>query len=1190
MKKQFLNCLGASFCATTKSAIGAMAATASCALTATALTFSALTASAASPSGFSATTETTDDNTASLKATNTVYDFANGTGKTDVSSMDNGITVTAKTSVKFGTNYTGGRNYIRIAPSSDTFKANDKITITGKSTKGNAQLYLYAVSKGTATLMYTTSALGTSETTHSYTVTSDCDSIRIGRANGSTATLTGIDVTRTTSDKTLMSASFAEASGTYLTTATSADIPDLTVTADGKTLESSAYTVTYASDDTDVFTIDGNKIKPVAAGTATLTATVTPTGDKASTYEGCTATYQVTVKAPSELAITVSDVSMNTVDAEVKQPVIRVYGDDDELLTLDTDYTLTYSVKAGGETVIVTVKDGVFSVSGKAYEWTEGSDVITVTATPKNTTTYTTGTATFTYTVFKGKIKPSFLSAYSGKTIPIKTYNSKTNKNKKELIIPIIYDGEDISSYFDYTFSLKEKDSETTSEDTRATSTTTVKADSKIKNKAVIDPKVAGTYTFTASATPNTKDGYDDVYQAPDDLTFTIIVGDDYIRPNVSLYPTSTSMTVGQKVSGSALTVTTTTDGVEVPLDDDKYTATWLSFTPAIVKVNSVDGSLEGLSEGTGMVYVYLKGTEGSNIETMMAELKVYVDDPAMYRAKDKDTDGNAVVYGNQALMQNQNKDISVILGGWQFPKNVTPDSGITSDPLSEDKSWAESATNAKWTLGGFQMIVNGTSSTNARQENGSNAMPQSTKIYNATFVEKGSVRDAMFNVPCSGSYLVFNPATNGTVTVHVFQNGVFDASGSNTQYRPQRRVFVMDEAGNFVSSSATIENSNGKPTGGVYTLSKYSWDLKSGELTEETVKSHFKGMESFTMSEEAFQNNVYESNLSNDVAPNPSASDDVKGSHGWCVLADSPVTYTFKVKAGKSYYLYNYGSKIGFYGYSFDADKNVTVDEIEYKSEANAKNTVTATAEGHVAKVTVPRSFKADTWNTCVLPFSLNKEQVDAIFGTTYGYNTNGENRDANENGTQILYFDRVENGKVYFVRHAYNTIVAGKPFLIKPAKEVTSINTASVEDYPYVTIENTEPQAWCAGADYSWVSSYNNMTVKAGDGFINTNTGKFMNYTGTDATLYAFRGYLKKNEASAAKTLNVAVSSNVEEDGSTTFIDNLQMDSDGNIFAPINDGKVYTTDGQAVAGDSKSLNALPSGVYIVNGKKYVK
>lgn len=70
--------------------------------------------------------------------------------------------------------------------------------------------------------------------------------------------------------------------------------------------------------------------------------------------------------------------------------------------------------------------------------------------------------------------------------------------------------------------------------------------------------------------------------------------------------------------------------------------------------------------------------------------------------------------------------------------------------------------------------------------------------------------------------------------------------------------------------------------------------------------------------------------------------------------------------------------------------------------------------------------------------------------FGDTY--------KSGNVNGTQILYFDRVENGKVYFVRHAYNTIVANKPFLIKPSKDVESISTAAATEYPYVTIEATK------------------------------------------------------------------------------------------------------------------------------------
>lgn len=447
-----------------------------------------------------------------------------------------------------------------------------------------------------------------------------------------------------------------------------------------------------------------------------------------------------------------------------------------------------------------------------------------------------------------------------------------------------------------------------------------------------------------------------------------------------------------------------------------------------------------------------------------------------------------------------------------------------------------------------------------------------------------------MFNVPCSGSYLEFNPVTNGKVTVHIFQNGAFDAKTEkdNTktyQYRPQRRVFVMDEAGNFVESTAHIESTTGKPTGGIQSISSYKWDLnpkgKDTDPTIDEVRSHFKGIpDTFDMTAEAFKNNVYESNLSTTLVPN-AAANDRKGSHGWSVLADSPVTYTFNVKAGKTYYLYNFGSKIGFYGFSFDETKP-TVDEVSYADDQS--NTITATAAGHVAKVTVNRSMKKDVWTTCVLPFSLNRQQVDAIFGPAYSA--------AYPQGTQILYFDRVEGNKVFFVRHAYNTIVAGKPFLIKPTKDVTSINTAEVTDYPYVTIENTEPAEWCTGNGYTWASSYsNNMTVKEGDGFISKD-GLFKNFVGTSGTLKGFRGYLKRLDTQACAKpmmLQVVSSSNIDGDnGGTTGIENLIITADGELM-PANN-RVYNINGQLVSEDASNFQSLPSGIYIINGKKYIK
>ena len=457
-----------------------------------------------------------------------------------------------------------------------------------------------------------------------------------------------------------------------------------------------------------------------------------------------------------------------------------------------------------------------------------------------------------------------------------------------------------------------------------------------------------------------------------------------------------------------------------------------------------------------------------------------------------------------------------------------------------------------------------------------------------------------MFNVPCSGSFLTFQPKTNGTVVAHIFQNGVFDSTKKNDdtidyQYRPQRRVFVMDEAGNFVSSDAHIESTTGQPNGKNYNLNAYKWDMGDKESpTVDKVKKHF-GLESFEMSATGFKNNVYENQLDQNTAPNKAAEKypKLKGSHGWSVLADAPVTYTFKVKAGKTYYLYNFGSKIGFYGFSFDEDATAPiVDKINY--DENSTNTVEKTETGHVATVSINRFFKKGVWTTCVLPFSLNKQQVDAIFGITYGVTNDGKgNSVTHSDGTQILYFDHIEGSKAYFVRHAYNTIVAGKPFLIKPTKDVKSINTADVEDYPYVTIENETPADWCKSNGYVWKSSYSyGMTVEEGDCFISNSEGTFKNYRDVSGTLKGFRGFLQQDKTTGAKPmmLSIATSSNIEDNpGSTTGID-LVIDADDNTISGPATGKIYNVNGQLVSDNIKDLPSLPSGIYIINGKKYIK
>lgn len=1102
--------------------------------------------------------------------TTVVYDFLTNIGEEETTNSS--ITI-GTNNIMLGTNFKQGENkYVTITPAGDGgFHAGDIVTIKGYCPKATSGILLYANLTDDEP-QYQSPAFPATEKEYTFTVQADCDALYLGRFGGSTTYITSLNITRpgVTGNKTRLTAAFAEHSKVVInkTDNYTMSLPQLTVKAGDNAF--SDYTVAYTSNDEGIASVAANgEITIKSTGTVTILATIAPT-DK-DNYEGCTATYTITVKDATPLTITTNDVNINATDAQIKQPDIKVYGDKDKLLTLGTDYTLSFTIVGSN----VTENNGEFKVTGDPYKWTEGTSTITVTAKPTESLSelFTESTFTFTYNVVKGKLTPVFLNNFATETVKVK-YDTDKTKNKS-FAVPLIYDGEDVSEYFKYTYYIDEQEA------------TEVDNSNKVEgNKLTMLRNLSeGEHTIKVTADPKSsntdKDNYADVYNAPAPITFTINISASYIIPKVDFNPANVTMYTGTTEGAPDVLVTDGTNKIE------EYTTKWVSFTPSFVKVDMETGKLEAVNEGTGSVRVTVKG---DNLETTTAFLTVYVDDPALYRAKEKENDGTPVSYGNQKIMWNQDKTMQVTLGGWMFPTEV-PTTDYSTEGLSSTYQWANKATLPKWKMAGFDRYVSGESSRNARQENGSNAMPNSTQISKADFkTNVNTIRDKMFNVPCSGSYLVFNPVTTGTVTVHIFQNGAFDSG----VYRPQRRVFVMDEEGNFVQSTASIANTNGKPTGGLKALSSYKWDINPNGAntapTLEQVRSHFKNLPTdFDMTSEKFQNNIYESDLPKNVAPNDAYDENVPGSNGWCVLADSPVTYTFSVKPGKTYYLYNFGSKIGFYGFSFK--KSATepkVDEFTFNDDQT--NTIEATEAGHVAKVTVNRSMKAEVWTTCVLPFSLNKNQVDAIFGNTYSI--------GNENGTQILYFDRVEGNKVFFVRHAYNTIVANKPFLIKPSKDVESISTAAVDEYPYVTIEatkneNGKPDDWCTGNGYTWASSYSNdMIVKEGDGFISNQDGTFKNFVGASGTLKGFRGYLKRlGTQTGAKPmmLQVVNSSNVDGDnGETTGIEDLIIDADGQLM-PAN-RKVYNINGQLVSEDANSFQSLPSGIYIINGKKYIK
>ena len=1098
-----------------------------------------------------------------------IYDFTGSIGTT----TDGTSCTTANNVITFSSNFSAkDGKYITIKPNNGGFKAGDVITLKGYcNSKNLSGVIIYSDVKGSSIFksnILAKFAAGGSEFT--YTIEKDCDALYLGRYGGGTTCLTSLQVKRSASSsgKTRLTASFEPNAEVVVNTTTTVTLPTLTVQAGENILAADQYDVVYKSNAENVATLSGNTITINSLGIATITATVTP--KDANTYEGTTATYQLSVKAPSPLNVSVMDVTINTTDADVEQPEIKVYGDNDKLLKLGQDYTLSYAVSGNNVTVDET---GKFSVKKNTENtaFIKGTSLITVTATPTSAlgSNYTEGTLQFSYSVSEGKIKPVFLDSFKDITI-----NLHQDDTSREIIVPLIYNGEDVSSYFKYTYKVTAKVNGQIQEFT--------------ENTLNYTPSTAGTYTVTVSATPgqNGEDNYGDVYDSPDPISFNLDINSTHQVIAVTPDPASIKMYAGTTRVAPDLTVT----NGNATLADTEYNTSWFSTSPGVVKVDATTGKIEAVSEGNANIRVVVTG---DNLESTTALITVDVDDPAVYRVHANEE------YKSQKTMWNQDENLFVTLGGWLFP-NPVKDLWPTDESLSNTVEWNYDSTQknykarkAPWKITGFDYIVKaGDRQKNARQENGSNSMPETTLISNVDYTNKKYIVDPMFNVPCSGSFLTFQPKTNGTVVAHIYQNGVFDSKKKNNntidyQYRPQRRVFIMDEAGNFVSSDAHIESTTGKPNGKNYNLSDYKWDMGDKQSpTVETVKLHF-GLKSFEMSETGFKNNVYENQLDQTIAPNEAAKKhpDLKGSRGWSVLADAPVTYTFKVKAGKTYYLYNFGSKIGFYGFSFDeGETKPNVDQVNYNADdANANNVVEKTAEGHVAQVKIARKMVANRWTTCVLPFSLNRQQVDAIFGPAYSATA--------KEGTQILYFDHIEGNKAYFVRHAYNTIVAGKPFLIKPTKNVESINTADVTDYPYVTIENTEPAKWCESNGYVWTSSYNTMNIVKNDYFIGATDGKFKAYSGNSGTVKGFRGFLKADHPADAKPtmLSISTSSITDgNDGETTGIEDLIITADGELM-PAN-SRVYNINGQLVSEDASNFLSLPSGIYIINGKKYIK
>lgn len=961
-------------------------------------------------------------------------------------------------------------------------------------------------------------------------------------------------------------------------------IPSLTVTAGSTTLNPSEYTVEYSSSNPAI-EISNGTINLKAPSEAVITATITP--KNTTLYAACSATFIVSAKALMDLSVDVNDVYMFTNDETPTMPVVNVdaiVSGQAIRLNAETDYTYKYSLKTSNGNLTISEDGKTITVAGSPRNYTEGNNVITVTVTP-------TESCIDKYHCKKTSFDFTFNVTKAGdKTKPIIEFTDTVTLNanvsdRRPLNARISYNGEDITDYFDVTYTITAGNNVTIENNKLCTTTT-------------------GNATMTITAKPKTE--FEQQYAVATKTVNIIVKALKTLTVTPSTIETR-NLHTGETYQIPELTVKVKKDGTLLDRDDD-YVVTYLSSSPNVATIDK-EGIVTAFDEGTSIITIHISDVitdpAKKNYEYTEISFTVNVDDPAVFKVPNGQND-----YTSGKVLYTEDKKLYVTLGGWMFKQKTftSQDYGTVKKDETfgdESKEWGKKGTNEKRGITGtssfspesFKYLIEAGSTQNPRNEFASNCQPQSINVYNATLIEqtKHTLIDPMFNVPTSGSYLIFEPKTNGTVTATVMQNGVFDVASNKPVYRPQRRVFVLDEAGTLIPSTPKLEVTSGKFEKNNKDFTQYSWDIQNMKASVELLKAHF-GIESFQSDDDHFANEVRECQVKNDIIHNSAVTQGATfpGAKGWSVMVPAPVTYTFNVKAGKTYYLYNFGSRIGLFGFSMK-ESNLTLDEVTYKETEN--NTVTATPEGHVAQVSLDRKFAVGKWNAAVLPFSLNKQQVDAIFGHTYDKNHTG--------GTQILYFEKTEGKYVYYTRHAYNTIVAGKPFLIKPTGKTADkadvatlvdgsivLNTANIKAFPYVTIENVSPEDWgreVKTADYHWHSAYNVETVKPNDYYFNSE-GVLVMREKSDAKIQAFRGFLQKKATAHAKLFSVAYFDLLSDNSDIpSKIEGVMMDSNGELVDIKAGDAVYNLSGQVVTTDASSLYSLPKGIYIVNGKKYV-
>ena len=247
-------------------------------------------------------------------------------------------------------------------------------------------------------------------------------------------------------------------------------------------------------------------------------------------------------------------------------------------------------------------------------------------------------------------------------------------------------------------------------------------------------------------------------------------------------------------------------------------------------------------------------------------------------------------------------------------------------------------------------------------------------------------------------------------------------------------------------------------------------------------------------------------------------------------------------------------------------------------------------------------RTMTKDAWNTICLPINLTGSQIRTVFGSDCILSSF---KGLDDDGSCILFED---------VDLDLEGLIAGKPYIIKPTKdpdvaagetEVQEVlnggqnHTVTVEgptyyipgvtnderitDFSHLSLITHDEASGISfeGNIYKKVIC-NDATTLAQENWVITK-GDMYHLTNTKAyTVWGTYAYLHAPLGSLEDTGLIVKRNDLSDQ--LTAIEGLRI----NASSLLKDNTVYTITGQKVATDD-SLGALPSGVYIMNGKKFL-